>query len=111
MPKAINPVSEIRLDPQYPVKVDNLLLQDPGVGLRAVTLEFRFGSGGGCNLLVNGDRVAKAGGYGSKFIEWIVQAEGGTATDPAFRKWLEHQVIYYGEKDRPYATFLLTLLK
>ena len=41
----------------------------------------------------------------------VVKAENGTAMDPAFRKWLEHQVIYHGEKDRPYAAFLLSLLK
>lgn len=51
-----------------------------------------------------------AGGEGEKFLRWRLQAEEGVVTDPYFRLWLERQADYYGEKDRPYATYLRGLI-
>ena len=42
--------------------------------------------------------------------DWIDEAEGGRAISERFRTWLDNQVAYHGEKDRPYAAFLQSLL-
>ena len=57
-------LTEIRLDPKYPIAIRDLLLQKPGLGKHLILIEFRIGSGGGCTLYVDSRKVATAGGYG-----------------------------------------------
>lgn len=51
-----------------------------------------------------------AGGDGDRFLEWAIQTEEGKATSPGFRTWIEHQIDFEGEKDRPYANYLRSLI-
>lgn len=75
--KPISPATTINLNNPFPV--EDLLLQDTGYGRRPVMVEIRFGKGGGCSLLINGDKVATAGGYGydkagTCLAQWFTKA-------------------------------------
>lgn len=66
MSRTSKPVANVSVLDQrgYPLEVTNLLLQDNGYGRSPMLFEFRFGTGGGCTLNIDGDKVAKAGGHG-----------------------------------------------
>jgi hypothetical protein len=57
-------LTEIRINPEYPMPIDDLMMQDTGYGRRPIMLEFRYGSGGGVSLYVDEKKVASAGGHG-----------------------------------------------
>jgi len=51
------------------------------------------------------------GALGKTYQGWYDQVVQSRPVDPAFRKWLENQIAYHGEKDGGYAACLAFLLE
>jgi len=46
-----------------------------------------------------------------QFERWREEVLSGHVKDESLRRWISNLVNYYGEKDRPFATYLEGLLK